>query len=256
MATADTITLIEELEKTLVDFIRTHHVNHETYRRVTDLVIASIKQGEESLIFDVLFEAAASDVSGEESEGSTPAIEGPFYLQDAPYLQTPYVMPQRDGERGTQMTFSGVVRATDGTPLPGAELDVWHADADGLYSQVHYDLPQWNLRARFTTDADGAFSLATIVPPPYEIPKDGGTGTMLNALGRHFFRPAHVHVKVRAAGHRDLTSQLYFRGGEYIDTDVAHAVRDGLLIDVTETDHGLVTTYDFVLDPALAAVPA
>lgn len=243
------VDVVEDLERTLVEFIRKHRINHREYRVATSLLIESIKRGEESLMPDVFFEAAATDVGNEDHIGSSAAIEGPFYIAGAPLLESPYVMPQRDDERGTPMTFTGTVTDVDGNPVPGAIIDMWHADADGLYSGIHPGVPDWNLRGRFATDADGKFSVLTILPPPYEIPKHGPTGIVLSTLGRHFFRPAHIHLKVTASGFDALTSQLYFPGGEYVDDDVANAVRDGLMLEVNRTAEDVRVTYDFALVP-------
>lgn len=256
MAPDQVAAIVEDLERTLVQFLRKHRIDHDAYRYATDLVIASIRAGEESLLFDVFLEAEAADIGDEESAGSTNAIEGPFYLPGAPALEPPHVMPQRADERGDVLVFRGSVRTPDGTPLAGAELDIWHADADGLYSNVHAGVPDWNLRGRLRTDDEGAFELETRVPPPYEIPKNGPTGTVLNALGRHFFRPAHLHVKVRAPGYAELTSQLYFEGGEYLDSDVANAVRDGLVVGLRSEGTRRLVEYTFLLEPARTGVTA
>lgn len=239
--------VIEDLERTLLDFIQRHRITHEEYRQATDLITSSVKQGEESLLLDVFLEAAATDVGNEGRAGSMAAIEGPFYLPGAPVLRPPHVLPQRPQERGEQLVFSGTVRTVDGAPLAGAELDVWQADADGCYSGIHPGVPDWNLRGRFATDEDGSFRVSTILPPPYEIPKRGPTGRLLDGLGRHFFRPAHLHVKVGADGYEGLTSQLYFAGGEYLDSDVAGAVREGLLVELDKQDGHFEARYDFAL---------
>jgi catechol 1,2-dioxygenase len=255
-------TVVEDLEQVLLDFIREHQITHAEYRTATDLIIDSVRSGEESLLFDVFCEAAATDVGNVGRQGSPEAIEGPFYLPGAPALSGPFnVMPQREDEKGEPLLFHGTVVDTDGQPLGGVELDLWHADAEGLYSNIHPNIPDWNLRGRFTSEDDGSFRVLTILPPPYEIPKDGPTGTVLRALGRHFFRPAHLHVKLRHPDYAELTSQLYFRGGEYLDADVANAVRDGLVIELRNVDEpaevaerGLdrpyvEARYDFVLVP-------
>jgi len=83
----------------------------------------------------------------------------------------------------------GRVASPDGTPLAGVELDVWQADAAGHNSNIHPNMPEWNLRGRFHSGSDGTFEVRTIVPAPYEIPKGGPTGAVLSALGRHCFRP-------------------------------------------------------------------
>jgi catechol 1,2-dioxygenase len=248
--------VVGDIERTMLELIRKHRVTHEEYRAATDLVIASIQEGEESLLFDVFFEAEATDVGNVGRVGSPAAIEGPFYIAGAPYLQRPYVMPQRPDERGEPLILRGTVSSTEGAPLAGAELDVWHADAEGLYSNIHPGIPNWNLRGRLHTSEDGSFEVRTILPPPYEIPKHGPTGRVLSGLGRHFFRPAHVHLKVRAPRHEELTSQLYIAGGEYIDNDVANAVREGLVLALEHDGAAWQATYDFVLEPARRAVRA
>lgn len=259
-------TVIEELEQVLLEFIRKNRITHSEYRAATDLIIASVKAGEESLLPDVFFEAEATDVGNLGRDGSPEAIEGPFYLPGAPLLAGPNnVMPQRPDEKGQPLLFNGKVTGTDGQPLEGVELDLWHADADGLYSNIHPDIPDFNLRGRFVSESDGSYQVITMLPPPYEIPKDGPTGTVLKALGRHFYRPAHLHVKLSHPGYGEMTSQLYFKGGDYLDNDVAGAVRDELVIELREIDdaaqiaqHGLDrpytdARYDFVLAPTGAA---
>ena len=256
-----TRTVLEDLERTLLQFMRKHKITHDEYRRATDIIVATVKAGEESLLYDVFFEAEATDIGNIGRRGSIEAIEGPFYVPNAPRLQPPFVLPQRPNEVGEVLFFRGRVTSCDGVPLPGAELDMWQADADGLYSNIHPGVPGWNLRGRFVCAADGTFEVRTIVPPPYEIPKDGPTGIVLNVLNRHFFRPAHLHLKVRHPQCDELTSQLYFHGGDYLATDVANAVRDGLVVQLVHRDNpndvaarGLhepyfEARYDFVLAP-------
>jgi catechol 1,2-dioxygenase len=264
MTSERVLTVVEDLERTLLEFIRKHQITHEEYRQTTDIIIAGVKAGEESLLFDVLLEAEATDVGNVGRAGSIEAIEGPFYLPGAPELSPPHVLPRRPDEAGDILVLRGRALAAGGVPLGGVEFDMWHADAAGLYSNIHPGIPDWNLRGRFHSAADGTFEVTTIVPPPYEIPKDGPTGTVLNALGRHFYRPAHLHLKLRHPGYGQVTTQLYFQGGRYLDSDVANAVRDGLVIPLTRHDdpaeiarRGLTTAcfegrYDFVL-PAVSA---
>jgi catechol 1,2-dioxygenase len=235
-ASSRTTDVLEDLEQVLLAFMRKHRITHEQYRVATQFLVDTVKQGEESLLYDVFFEAESTDIGNRTRTGSPEAIEGPFYLAGAPELQEPFVMPMRDGERGDVLFFMGKVRDVEGKPVAGAELDVWHADADGLYSNIHPNIPPWNLRARFKADSNGTFEVRTIVPPPYEIPKDGPTGQVLKTMGRHFFRPAHLHVKVRHPVLGEMTSQIYFLGGQYLDSDVANAVRDGLVATLMRHD--------------------
>ena len=222
--------VLEDLERTLLQFVWKHRVNHDEYRDAIETIISSVKVGEESLLYDVFFEAATTNNSNVGKRGSLDAIEGPFYLPNAPILDPPYVLPQRPNEAGDVLFFRGRVASPDGQPVAGSEIDMWQADAAGLYSNIHPNIPAWNLRGRFLSGDDGTFEVQTIVPPPYEIPKDGPTGAVVKVLGRHLFRPAHLHLKVSHPRYRSLTSQLYFDGGEYLSSDVANAVRNDLIV--------------------------
>jgi catechol 1,2-dioxygenase len=121
--------------------------------------------------------------------------------------------------------------------------------------------PIWNLRGRFHSGDDGTFEVRTIVPPPYEIPKAGPTGIVLKTLRRHFFRPAHLHLRVSHPQYRSLTSQVYFEGGDYLNSDVANAVCEDLVAKLVRREdpndlaaRGLDKPYfevrfDFILVP-------
>ena len=109
-----------------------------------------------------------------------------------------------------------------GVERMGADaVELWHADDLGFYSQFAPGLPEWNLRGSFTTGDDGRFLARTVQPAPYQIPTDGSCGKLIAAAGWHAWRPAHLHLKVAAEGHDAITTQLYFEGGEYLDSDIA-----------------------------------
>jgi catechol 1,2-dioxygenase len=177
-------------------------------------------------------------------------------------LERPYVLPQRENEDGEILFFSGTVRSTHGAPLVGALLDIWQADATGRYSQFNYQEPRYNLRGRLQTDDKGRFEVRTVVPSSYEIPKAGPTGKLLAALGRHAFRPAHLHVKLSDEACEPLTTQLYMDGDPWIESDVVGAVKAPLVARLTKHDspgdlvaRGLkrpyfTLSYDFTLGPS------
>src|SRR5262249_27789361 len=78
--------------------------------------------------------------------------------------------------------------------------------------------PEDHLRGRFTTRGDGSYAFLAVRPVPYTIPADGPVGKMLGATGRHPWRPAHVHMIVRASGYRTLTTHIFDRESEYLDS--------------------------------------
>ncbi len=95
------------------------------------------------------------------------------------------------------------------------------------------EAPETHLRGRFTTREDGSYGFVTVRPTPYPIPHDGPVGHMLSAAGRHPWRPAHIHVIVRAPGHRPVTTHIFDAGSEHIDSDAVFAVKPSLLRELT-----------------------
>jgi catechol 1,2-dioxygenase len=168
--------------------------------------------------------------------GGTPrTIEGPLWLADAPLSKGEARLDQ-DPEQGTVLFMEGQVRDADGTPIPGAIVDVWHANTKGGYS--HFDPSQspYNLRRRIETDEQGRYRFRSILPSGYGCPPDGPTQELLNHLGRHGQRPAHIHFFVEAPGHRKLTTQINIAGDKFLHDDFAFATRDGLIPEVVRHD--------------------
>ena len=237
------------------DLIRDKNVTYPEWHDTVHFMIDVAGSAELPLLMDVFFETAVDESATARSTSSATAIEGPFYVPDAPMLEPPYVMPQRPEEPGEPLVFSGTVRSADGKAIAGALLDIWHSDATvpGTYSNIHPGQPDFNLRGRLRTGSDGCFELRTIRPAPYPIPDQGPTGRLLNALGRHSWRPAHIHAKVSANGYQPLTTQLYFAGDEFLDSDAARAVKDDLILPLEPgTSDGkayLTLRYDLRLAP-------
>jgi len=133
-------------------------------------------------------------------EGATETtVLGPFFVKAAPEKQN------GDNISGTMegdpMIVTGSVATVDGKPLAGAVVDVWHSDNDGYYDVQQLDeIGDLAMRARFHTDANGRFHFWSIKPAAYPIPHDGPVGEMLEAQGRHPWRPAHVHFMISASG--------------------------------------------------------
>jgi catechol 1,2-dioxygenase len=230
--------------------IRKHQVTYDEYNALKAWLIQVGEDGEWPLFCDVWVEHVVEEVDSAHRHGSKGTIEGPYYVPNAPELGADAALPMRPEEPGTPLTWEGTITSTDGTPLDGAKLDVWHCDDLGLYSQFSEGQPEWNLRGTLTVGSDGRFKVRTIKPQPYQIPTDGSCGRLIDAAGWHAWRPAHVHVKVSAPGHELLTAQLYFPGDEHNDDDVASAVKPELMLaPVSQPDGSLSVEYGFVLDP-------
>jgi catechol 1,2-dioxygenase len=200
-------------------------------------------------------------------EGGTPrTIEGPLYVAGAP-LSKGEARLDDGSENGEVLFMDGQVRDLKRKPVAGAVVDVWHANPLGGYSFFEPSQPKYNLRRRIETDDEGRYRFRTILPAGYACPPEGPTQRLLDQLGRHGRRPAHIHFFVTAPGYRKLTTQINIDGDEYLHDDFAFATRDGLIPEVRRsTDPAEVRarglnapfaeiTFDFVLHPARTDVP-
>lgn len=231
--------------------IREQEVTYPEFEAAKEYLIEVGEGGEWPLLLDVFVEHVVEEVAARTQTCTKGSILGPYYLPDQARLATPATLPQRPEAQGIPLVLSGAVRSTDGTPLAGAELDLWQADEQGYYSGFATGVPDGNLRGVVTTDDEGRFAITTIRPAPYQIPTDGPTGKLISAAGWHPWRPEHLHLLVSAPGHRKITTQLYFDGGEWLDSDVASAVKPELVLTPAVQDDGTERAeYDFVLEPA------
>jgi len=135
-------------------------------------------------------------------EGGTPrTIEGPLYVAGAP-LSKGDARLDDGSEQGELLFMNGQVRDMNGKPVAGAIVDVWHANTLGGYSFFDPSQPKYNLRRRIETDADGRYTFRSLLPSGYACPPDGQTQKLLDQLGRHGNRPAHIHCTWHRTGTR------------------------------------------------------
>ncbi len=245
-------TLAGEVLTAVRDVIRRHSVTYVEYDSLKAWLIQVGQDGEWPLFLDVFVEHEVEAVVNSDRKGSKGSIEGPFYVPGAPEFSAEATLPMRPDEDGTPLLLEGQVRAVDKTAIEGARVEIWQADSAGFYAQFAPAIPEWNLRATIAADGEGRFKIHTVQPAPYQIPHDGATGKLIAAAGWHAWRPAHLHLKVSAPGYQPITTQLYFRGGDYLESDVASAVKPELIIDPKPAADGTgnEVTYDFTLDPA------
>lgn len=168
-------------------------------------------------------------------EGGTPrTIEGPLYVAGAPVEQGFARLDDgTESDRAEVLFMQGTVFDGDGKPVAGAQVEVWHANLLGNYSFFDSTQSPFNLRRTIVTDAQGRYGFQSILPKGYGCPPGGSTHTLLDALGRHGQRPAHIHFFVTAPGQRKLTTQINIDGDEYLWDDFAFASREGLVPPVT-----------------------
>ncbi|MBN3826994.1 catechol 1,2-dioxygenase [Burkholderia sp. Ac-20384] len=174
-------------------------------------------------------------------DGGTPrTIEGPLYVAGAPVRDGVSKIDLDADDGAGPLVIHGTVTGLDGKPIAGALVECWHANSHGFYS--HFDptgkQSDFNLRGAVKTGADGKYEFRTLMPVGYGCPPHGATQQLLNGLGRHGNRPAHVHFFVDSNDHRKLTTQFNIDGDPLIWDDFAYATREELIPPVVDKTGG------------------
>ncbi|MBA1202609.1 catechol 1,2-dioxygenase [Pseudomonas capeferrum] len=231
----DTARLIEDLEISEDEFwYAVDYLNRLGGRGEAGLLVAGL--GIEHFL-DLLQDA--KDEHAGRIGGTPRTIEGPLYVAGAPLAEGQVRMDDGTEEGvATVMFLEGQVFDLQGRPLPGATVDLWHANTRGTYSFFDQSQSEYNLRRHIVTDAEGRYRARSIVPSGYGCDPQGPTQECLDLLGRHGQRPAHVHFFISAPGHRHLTTQINLSGDRYLWDDFAYATRDGLVGEVVFREDG------------------
>lgn len=223
--------------------------------------ISSDKRQEFILASDVIgLSMLVVQLNNRFAANTTPAtVLGPFHIDGSPPAEFGHDMS--DGLQGSPLFITGKVTDLDGNPIPGAILDVWQADADGIYEAQIPDIDEARLRAKYQAREDGTFCVRTIAPRGYTIPMDGPVGELIRKTKISEYRPAHIHFLIDEPGYTKLITHLFEEGADYLDTDVVFGVKDALIIPFVKHQPGpspdggtteepfLVAHYHFVLQP-------
>jgi hydroxyquinol 1,2-dioxygenase len=191
-------------------------------------------------------------------------VFGPFFVSGAPVYKNGDDIA--NGAPGAPCYVKGQVRGLNGEPVPNAWLDVWQSDQDGFYDVQTGGEGETELRARgrLQTDEQGFFNFRSILAEAYPIPHDGPVGRMLTAIGRHPWRPAHLHFMIQAPRYETLITHVFRAGDKYLDSDVVYGVRSSLIVDWVPHEPGVAPDgkkidvpwftldYVFVLNPSEA----
>lgn len=199
------------------------------------------------LLSDVLGVSMLVDaINNRKPSGATEStVLGPFYVKSAPVLEmgTDICLDQK----GAPMLVRGRVVDTAGKPIGGATLDVWQANDEGFYDVQQRDLqPDFNLRGVFRTKADGRYWFKAVRPKFYPIPNNGTVGRLLSLLGRHPYRPAHLHYIIKAEGFAALTTHIFDPDDPYINSDAVFGVKESLMVRFDRVaDRGRMKEFGF-----------
>ncbi|KAJ4305358.1 hypothetical protein N0V90_000889 [Kalmusia sp. IMI 367209] len=170
-------------------------------------------------------------------------VLGPYHTVDAHSQSTgSSISADPDGE---PLLCLCTIKSTTGAPIPDVKVDIWETDSHGSYDVQYetYSSENPNGRAIIRSDEDGVFWFKAIVPVPYRIPNDGPVGVMLEKLGRHPWRPSHMHFMFEKEGFDHLITALYLRGDPYETSDAVFGVKESLIVDLSTVNAQQAKTY-------------
>ncbi|MFO1106419.1 MAG: dioxygenase [Amaricoccus sp.] len=214
--------------------------------------ICSAERQEFILLSDTLgFSMLVDAINNRRPTGATEnTVFGPFHVDGAPIREHGSSI-SLDG-KGETCLYEGRVIDLHGEPIEGAIVDVWSDNADGFYDVQQPGIqPKWNNRGRFVTGSDGKYSFVGIKPVSYPIPDDGPVGQMLGHLGRHPYRPAHMHYLVTAPGFQKVVTHTFVGEDPYLESDTVFGVKQTLVAPFEHIRGGTEwrSPFDFVMVP-------
>jgi hydroxyquinol 1,2-dioxygenase len=263
-------TILSSLVRHLHDFAREVRLTEPEWfagiQFLTDAGhITDDKRQEFILLSDTLgLSTLVTAQNNQHPEGCTEAtVFGPFFVDGAPEVE--HGADIANGAKGIPCFVRGSVKTMNGMPVAGATIDVWQSDDEGFYDVQHADLDHHQARARLHSRSDGSFDFKSIVAVPYQIPSNGPVGKMLDATGRHAWRPAHLHFMIVAPDCERLITHVFRAGGPYLDSDAVFGVRSTLIAEWIRHEAGAspdgtmsatpfyTLDYDFIVNHSEAA---
>ncbi|KAI1472436.1 dioxygenase [Daldinia caldariorum] len=242
--------LMARLVTHLHDFARETRLSTEEWMEALNFLvgcgqISSDVRHEFILLSDILgLSLLVDNINHPKPPSSTEgSVLGPFHTHDAPTLANGSNMAS-DPE-GVPLLCICTVRDTAGRPVPDVKIDIWETDSSGHYDVQHSDRGEPSERCVMVSDSEGRFWFKGIRPVSYPIPHDGPVGKLLERLGRHCWRPAHLHFMFEKEGWDHLITALYARGDPYETSDAVFGVKQSLLVDFEKADAATAKEYDF-----------
>jgi len=211
------------------------------------------------LLSDVLGASMLVDaINNRRPTGATEnTVLGPFHVDGVPIYEMGANISKVGGTETCR--FEGIVTDLDGQPVEGVRIDVWSDNEDGFYDVQQPDVqPLHNNRGVFITGADGRYWFQGIKPVSYPIPDDGPVGQLLGKLGRHPYRPGHMHFIVSAEGYDTVITHTFVQGDPYLQSDAVFGVKESLIAAFEPVSGGEVrwrSEYNFVLNPKASPKP-
>lgn len=252
-----TMEILESLVRHLHAFTKEVNLTHAEWRKGMELLtrageMTDSERNEFVLFSDVLGLSSLVDMLHSKPGATPSSVLGPFHILGAPEL--PVGGNLKGANDGTTIVVSGRVQTEQGLPIKGAELEIWQTADNGLYSNQDPKQEDYSLRGHMNADDDGYYAFTTVRPAPYVVPDDGPVGELLQATGRHPWRPSHLHFIVTAPGYQTLVTEVFPSDDPYLDEDAVFGVREQLVMDYKE-QHDLSEIPTQVADTNKIQVP-
>jgi len=219
--------ICSDMVEALKPVVRDHQVSEDELHEAARFLNLVGSAGVFASMLDIAFAMTIIDRRREGVPGTRPNLEGPEYVPGAPHRRDGNLI-EREVEAGVPLLElrGRITDAVSGAPIPGAALDLWHADEHG-----GYDREGFHLRGIVTADDDGEYEVHTLLPKDYAEHQGDPIGELLALMGRHSYRAAHIHFKLWIDGEERLTSQVFRGDSPYLDSDyVVGAVSDDLVL--------------------------
>lgn len=238
------------LARHIHDFAREVNLTHDEWRKGLAMIehagqITTPERNEFVLFSDVLGLSSLVDMLHSRPDATSSSVLGPFHVSNPPALEIGGDM--KGDFEGTVLLVEGQVTGTDGKPIPNAQIDIWQTAPNGLYSSQDPDQDIHSFHGLMTADENGEFSFTTVKPVSYTVPSDGPVGELLDAAGRHPWRPSHLHYIASAKGYRTLVTEVFPDDDPYLDQDTVFGVRDDLVMTYQDKE-----PHEFPKDMALS----
>jgi protocatechuate 3,4-dioxygenase beta subunit len=235
------------------EVLERHRVTEDEWHAVLAFLTEVGRADEFILLSDVTRTSVLIDAlshAADDAGATASDVEGPMYTIEPPFRRKIYEEYEGISADDDELFVRGSVTSTTGEPLPGAVVDVWQTGPSGGYDVWDERQPEGNFRGRVKAEEDGSYEFQTMLPKPYTVPTKGPVGRYLEAIGQHPWRPAHIHLKVTAPGHRTLVTQVFFPDDPYLENDTIGAVKPALVRPVEKHDDHLTCDFDITLAPA------
>src|SRR4051812_43482058 len=178
--------ILTALVKHLHAFARDVHLTEEEFEKAIGIITALGQKTDAnhnevvlmsgSLGFSTLICLLNNGNNGQTE--TTANLLGPFWRMNSPPTENGGSII-RSPTPGPALFVNAWVRDSNGRPVVGAEVDVWHSSPEGYYENQDPNQAEMNLRGKFTTDANGHLWFRSVKPAGYPIPIDGPVGELL-----------------------------------------------------------------------------